>query len=109
MVEVTSEAGESFSDKMIAMVEGASRKKTPNEIALQIFLVALSIIFILVTLSLYTYSMFSADQAGDIQSDISHHTGGTAGMPCTYYDRCTPVSDRNRGYEPAESGQCAGK
>ena len=64
VVEVTSEAGESFLDKMIAMVEGASRKKTPNEIALQIFLVALSIIFILVTLSLYTYSMFSADQAG---------------------------------------------
>ena len=64
VVEVTSEAGESFLDKMIAMVEGASRKKTPNEIALQIFLVALSIIFILVTLSLYTYSMFSSDQAG---------------------------------------------
>lgn len=64
IVQVTSEAGESFLDKMIAMVEGASRKKTPNEIALQIFLVALSIIFILVTLSLYTYSMFSANQAG---------------------------------------------
>lgn len=64
VVRVTSEAGESFLDKMIAMVEGAARKKTPNEIALQIFLVALSIIFILVTLSLYTYSAFSADQAG---------------------------------------------
>lgn len=64
VVKVTSEAGESFLDKMIAMVEGASRKKTPNEIALQIFLVALSIIFILVTMSLYTYSIFSAEQAG---------------------------------------------
>lgn len=64
VVSVTSEAGESFLDKMIAMVEGASRKKTPNEIALQIFLVALSIIFILVTMSLYTYSVFSAKQAG---------------------------------------------
>ena len=64
IVRVTSEAGESFLDKMIAMVEGAARKKTPNEIALQIFLVALSIIFILVTLSLYTYSIFSAKQAG---------------------------------------------
>ena len=63
-VEVTNEAGESFLDKMIAMVEEAERKKTPNEIALQIFLVALSIIFILVTMSLYTYSMFSAQQAG---------------------------------------------
>lgn len=64
VVKVTSEAGESFLDKMIAMVEGAARKKTPNEIALQIFLVALSIIFILVTVSLYTYSVFSAKLAG---------------------------------------------
>ena len=64
IVRVTSEQGNSFMDKMIAMVEGASRKKTPNEIALQIFLIALSIIFILVTVSLYTYSIFSAKQAG---------------------------------------------
>lgn len=64
IVQVTSAAGESFLDKMIAMVEGAARKKTPNEIALQIFLVALSIIFILVTMSLYTYSSFSAKLAG---------------------------------------------
>lgn len=64
VVRITSESGESFLDKMIAMVEGASRKKTPNEIALQIFLVALSIIFILVTVSLYAYSIFSVKQAG---------------------------------------------
>lgn len=64
VVEVTSEAGQSFLDKMIAMVEGASRKKTPNEIALQIFLVALSIIFVLVTVTLYAYSQFSANLMG---------------------------------------------
>lgn len=64
IIRVVHEAGESFLDNMIAMVEGASRKKTPNEIALQIFLVALSIIFILVTLSLYMYSDFSAKLAG---------------------------------------------
>lgn len=64
IIRVTSEPGESFLDKMIAMVEGANRKKTPNEIALQIFLVALSIIFLLVTVSLYSYSVFSANQAG---------------------------------------------
>ena len=63
VIEITSEAGESFLDKMIAMVEGASRKKTPNEIALQILLVALTIIFLLVTVSLYSYSIFSANQA----------------------------------------------
>ncbi len=64
VVQVTSEEGESFLDKMIAMVEGASRKKTPNEIALEIFLVALTIIFILVTVSLYAFSEFSAVEAG---------------------------------------------
>ena len=64
VVQITSEAGESFLDKMIVMVEGAARKKTPNEMALQIFLIALSIIFILVTVSLYTYSVFSAKQVG---------------------------------------------
>lgn len=60
VVKVSSEPGQSFLDKMIAMVEGAARKKTPNEIALEIFLVALSIVFILVTLALYCYSCFSS-------------------------------------------------
>lgn len=68
IIRVTSEAGESFLDKMIAMVEGASRKKTPNEVALQIFLVALTIIFLLVTLALYPYSSFAASQAGKINA-----------------------------------------
>ena len=64
VVQVTQEPGGSFLDKMIAMVEGANRKKTPNEIALQILLVALSIVFLLVTASLFSYSGFSAGQAG---------------------------------------------
>ena len=59
IVKISSEPGQSFLDKMIARVEGAARKKTPNEIALEIFLVALSIVFILVTLALYCYSCFS--------------------------------------------------
>lgn len=64
VIQVTQETGKSFLDKMIAMVEGANRKKTPNEIALELLLVALSIIFVLVTASLYAYSQFSADLAG---------------------------------------------
>ncbi len=70
VIRVTSEAGESFLDKMIAMVEGASRKKTPNELALQILLVALTIIFLLVVMALYPYSAFSANQAG-VQNSTS--------------------------------------
>ncbi len=64
IIEVTSQAGESFLDKMIAMVEGASRKKTPNELALQILLIGLTIIFLLVTVSLFSFSGFAAHQAG---------------------------------------------
>ena len=64
VIRVTCDTGESFLDKMIAMVEGASRKKTPNEIALQILLVALTIIFLLVTVSLFTFSEFDAKQYG---------------------------------------------
>jgi len=64
IIEVTSEAGESFLDKMIAMVEGASRKKTPNEIALQILLVTLTIIFLIVTATLLPFSGFASSQAG---------------------------------------------
>lgn len=64
VIRITSDPGQSFLDKMIAMVEGAARKKTPNEIALEIFLVALSNIFILVVMALYVYSLFSAKQLG---------------------------------------------
>lgn len=63
VVRVTAEAGESFLDKMIAMVEGATRKKTPNEIALQILLVTLTIIFLMVTVSLLPFSAFASQQA----------------------------------------------
>lgn len=64
IIRVTSEPGESFLDKMIAMVEGASRKKTPNEIALQILLVTLTIIFLVVTATLLPFSDFASKQAG---------------------------------------------
>lgn len=64
VIKVSNDPGEGFMDKMIAMVEGAARKKTPNEIALQILLVALTIIFLTVTVSLYSYSKFSFLQAG---------------------------------------------
>ncbi|MEH7481964.1 potassium-transporting ATPase subunit KdpB [Neobacillus drentensis] len=64
IIQVTAEAGESFLDKMIAMVEGASRKKTPNEVALQILLVTLTIIFLVVTATLLPFSNFVSKLAG---------------------------------------------
>ena len=58
-VEITSKPGESFLDKMIALVEGATRQKTPNEIALNTLLVGLTIIFLIVVVTLYAFSVYS--------------------------------------------------
>jgi len=61
VVRITVNPGETFVDRMIAMVESARRKKTPNEIALTILLVALTIVFLVVTVTLLPYSQFSVD------------------------------------------------
>ena len=59
MVRVTANPGETFLDRMIAMVEGAKRQKTPNEIALNILLAALTIIFLVVCMTLLPFSRYS--------------------------------------------------
>ena len=61
-IEITSDPGNSFLDRMIALVEGASRKKTPNEIALSTLLVSLTIIFLIVIVTLYPMSLYSGIQ-----------------------------------------------
>ena len=63
VVRVTANPGEAFLDRMIAMVEGAKRQKTPNEIALTILLLALTIVFVAVTATLLPYSLFAVAQA----------------------------------------------
>ncbi|UCV21143.1 potassium-transporting ATPase subunit KdpB [Ferribacterium limneticum] len=64
VVRVTVNPGETFVDRMIAMVENAKRQKTPNEIALTILLVALTIVFLGVVVTLLPFSMFSVEVAG---------------------------------------------
>ena len=64
VVRITSNPGETFLDRMISMVEGAKRQKTPNEIALDILLAGLTIIFLLVTATLLPFSIFSVKAAG---------------------------------------------
>ncbi|MNU24536.1 Potassium-transporting ATPase B chain [compost metagenome] len=59
MVKVTAEPGESFLDKMIALVEGASRQKTPNEIALTILLAGFTLVFIIVTVTLKPFADYA--------------------------------------------------
>ena len=64
LIRVSANPGESFLDRMISMVEGAKRQKTPNEIALDILLAGLTIIFLLATATLLPYSIFSVRSAG---------------------------------------------
>lgn len=61
-IQITSDPGNSFLDRMISMVEGASRKKTPNEIALNTLLVSLTIIFLIVIVTLYPIGLYSGVQ-----------------------------------------------
>jgi K+-transporting ATPase ATPase B chain len=70
VVEVTAEPGQSFLDRMIALVEGAIRQKTPNEIALTIVLAAFSIIFLIVTAALYPMWEYFRDQPNFASLDI---------------------------------------
>ncbi|HEX8606444.1 MAG TPA: potassium-transporting ATPase subunit KdpB, partial [Pseudoduganella sp.] len=64
VVRVSVNPGEAFIDRMISMVEGAKRQKTPNEIALTILLVALTIVFLVVTVTLLPFSLFAVGAAG---------------------------------------------
>lgn len=64
IVEIRSNPGETFLDRMIAMVEGAKRKKTPNEIALDILLAGLSLVFLLATTTLYPFSLYAIETRG---------------------------------------------
>jgi K+-transporting ATPase ATPase B chain len=64
VVEVTANPGETFLDRMISLVEGAKRQKTPNEIALDILLAALTIVFLIACATLEPFSLYSVREAG---------------------------------------------
>ena len=64
VVRITANPGETFLDRMIALVEGAKRQKTPNEIALDILLAAMTIIFLIACVTLLPFSKYSVDAAG---------------------------------------------
>ncbi|MBS2022752.1 MAG: potassium-transporting ATPase subunit KdpB [Deltaproteobacteria bacterium] len=64
IVRITAEPGQTFLDRMIAMVEGARRQKTPNEIALDILLAGLTLIFLLATVTLWPFSQYAVQASG---------------------------------------------
>jgi K+-transporting ATPase ATPase B chain len=80
VVEITQKPGESFIDRMIALVEGASRQKTPNEIALNILLASLTIIFLLATVTLQPLAIFSKAQQPGIPDSQALDSFGITGI-----------------------------
>ncbi|OAH97516.1 potassium-transporting ATPase subunit B [Methylomonas methanica] len=64
VVRISANPGETFLDRMISMVEGAKRQKTPNEIALTILLVALTLVFLMATVTLLPFSLYSVETSG---------------------------------------------
>ena len=81
VIRVTQEKGNAFLDRMIAMVEGARRQKTPNEIALTILLAALTFIFLLVCVTLKPFGIYSGVRL------LGAGAGGAAGLPDSHHHR----------------------
>ncbi|RAY13806.1 K(+)-transporting ATPase subunit B [Actinomadura craniellae] len=80
VVHVTQRPGESFIDRMIALVEGASRQKTPNEIALNILLAALTVIFLLAVATLQPLAIYSKSTQPGVPDSLALGSGGVTGI-----------------------------
>ena len=99
VVRISAEPGKTFLDRMISLVEGADRQKTPNEIALSILLAGLTIIFLLAVVTLQPFAIYSdAERAGD-------RAGGAPGLPHPDDDRRAAVGHRDRGHGPPRAAQ----
>jgi potassium-transporting ATPase ATP-binding subunit len=80
VVKITQRPGESFIDKMIALVEGANRQKTPNEIALNILLASLTIIFVMAVATLQPLAIFAKANQPGVPDSLSLNTHGVTGI-----------------------------
>ena len=102
VVQITSNPGETFLDRMIALVEGAERQKTPNEIALNILLAVLTLVFLLVVVTLQPFAYYAGHEHSDPGADRA------AGLPDSDDDRRADLGDRHRRHGSAGPAQRAG-
>ena len=101
VVEITQEPGQSFLDRMIRLVEGAERRKTPNEIALNILLAGLTLIFVVVVATLRPFGLFARhERLGDDADRVARRADPDD-------DRRPAVGDRDRRDRPPRPSQCA--
>ena len=98
-IRITSDPGETFLDRMIALVEGAERQKTPNEIALNILLAGFTIIFLLAVMTIRPFVSF-------VDADVTTVVAGLAArLPDPDHDRRPALGDRHRRHGPAGAAQ----
>jgi K+-transporting ATPase ATPase B chain len=97
VVKITVRSGQTFLDRMIALVEGASRQKTPNEIALHILLVGMTIVFLLACVTLVPLAAYSSIRA------VGHRHRRAAGVPDSHHHRRVAVRHRHRRHGSPDS------
>ena len=105
VVRVSANPGETFLDRMIGLVEGAKRQKTPNEIALDILLAAMTIIFLFVCATLLPFSKYSVAAAGQGSPITVTVLVALLGVPDSDDDRRPALGDRHRRHGPHDSGE----
>ncbi len=106
-VQITSNPGETFLDRMIALVEGAQRQKTPNEIALNIMIAGLTLIFLLAVVTLAPFAQYSVDAAKAGTAPTRNRSGVVAGVFDPDDHRRVAFRYRDRGHGPGDAAQCA--
>ena len=108
LIRITSNPGETFLDRMIALVEGAERQKTPNEIALNILIAGLTLIFLMAVITLQPFAKYSVDGGGFGRGAERRGAGGAAGVPDSDHDRRPAFGHRHRRNGSRDAAQRAG-
>ena len=99
VIRITVNPGESFLDRMIGLVEGAKRQKTPNEIALHVLLSGMTIIFLIACVTLVPFGVYSGLQLS------RHGDRGAAGLPHPHHHRRPALRHRHRRHGPPDPPQ----
>ena len=107
-IRITSNPGETFLDRMIALVEGAQRQKTPNEIALNIVIAGLTLVFLLAVVTLQPFAIYSVEVSGRGHGAHGHGADLAAGLPDSDHHRRAAFGHRHRGHGPRDAAQRAG-
>ncbi len=106
VVRITANPGETFLDRMIALVEGAKRRKTPNEIALEVLLIALTLVFLLVVIQSQFPFHIQRQGHGERGAGNPHRAHRPLCLPGPHHHRGAAPGHRHRRHGPAVSKKC---